>query len=200
MDRIKIEHMSEIAEIMHDVVSVKNTNTMFVGRYEDAADVIKYLLKYDDTMIFDMEIRNYMIDGYDDEFYVTLDTDMMIWCEKAYCEEHEKYIYAESGLALVADDCNSAILKQICADNILEVSFGYEDEECDGNCACCQCGENDNQEIITRVATDKDGKMKGFEKSWTTNDDNYNYETTYSFYSSNENMLKEMLENFKIKY
>jgi len=197
MDRIKIEHISEIADIMYDIVSVKNIGAMFVGKYEDAADVIKYLLTYDDTLVSNITINDFEIYGYDKEFYVSLDTEKMVWCEKAYCEENSDYLMTEEPFVLVADDCNSAVLKKIISNNILEVSF-EDEEECDCNCSCCGC--NDNHEVITRVAKDKDGKMKGFEKSWTTNDGNYNYETTYSFYSSNENMLKEMLENFNIKF
>lgn len=197
MDRIKIEHMSEIADIMYDAVET-GVGAMFVGKYEDAADVIKYLLTYDDTLIKNVTVNDFEVYGYDKEYYVSLDTEKMVWCEKAYCEEINDYLMTEEPLVLVADDCNSAILKKIISDNILEVSFGYEDEECDGNCACCQC--NDNHEVITRVATDDDGVIRGFEKSWETNEDGMHYHSTYSFFSSDENMLKNMLENFSIKY
>ena len=204
MRKIVIEDLSDVAYIMYKKVQEDECiDTTFVGFYEDAVAVIKNLLMYDDVNIFNIDLTSEMIDGYDREFYVSLDDEMNIWCSKAYDVEDERYIYSETDCLLIADDCKSTILKYIGYDeaNAYEVSYDLDDEtcECDGNCACCDLSDN-NQESITRIATDDDGKMRGFEKTWTTKSDGINYHTTYSFYSNNESMLKDMLDNFDIKF
>ena len=204
MKKIIIDDLSDIAFIMYEKVQEDMCiDATFVGLYDDAIAVIKELLMYDEVSIYDVTIVPEEMDGYNKEYYISLDKDMNIWCTKAYNVEDNCYIYDETDCLFIADDCNSVILKQMGYDktNAYEVSYGLDDEtcECDGNCACCGLTDN-NQGTITRVATDDSGKLRGFEKTWETKDGNMNYRTTYSFYSNNESMLKDMLNNFDIKF
>ena len=202
MKRFLIEDLGEVACAMYDsIVDDKLNDVMFVGYYEDVVFIIKELLMFDDILPYDIELEPVETGCYDKEYYLTLDEELNIWCSKAYDSEYEGYSYIETDRLFIADDYNSAILKEIGCDkdSMYEVSYDtFGDEECDGNCACCQC--NDNHEEITRVATDDNGNIRGFEKSWETHEDGLHYKSTYSFYSSNEDMLKNMLENFSIKY
>lgn len=210
MKRFLIDSLADVASAMYENIKCLDHNdVMFVGKYEDAIVVIKELLMYDEVFPHHIKITPEFWDGYDKEYYVTLDEDMDVWCEKAYDSEHASYVYDETECLFIADDCNSAILSKIdCNENtIYEVSYDLEDDdcydcECDGNCECCGLSEksNDAHEVITRVATDEDGKLRGFEKSWETHADGLHYHSTYSFYSSDEKMLKNMLDNFSIKY
>ena len=200
MKRFLIDSLEDVASAMYEnIVSIGHHDVMFVGKYEDAIVVIKELLMYDEVFPHYIKITSEFWDGYDKEYYVTLDEDMNVWCEKAYDSEYSRYIYEETECLFIADDCSSAILSKIdCDENtIYEVSYDLDDE-CDCNCGCCNC--NDNHEVITRVATDEDGKLRGFEKSWKTHEDGLHYHSTYSFYSSDEKMLKNMLDNFSVKY
>jgi hypothetical protein len=208
MRRFLIEDIGEIACAMYDtIVDDGLSDVTFVGYCDDVIAIVKELLMFDEILPYDMEIEPEEIGGYDKEYYVTLDNDLNIWCCKAYDVEHNRYLYDESRRVFIADDCSSAILKEIGCDddNMYEVSYDtFGDDECDGNCACCQCGEkdtsDDNHEVITRVAVDENGKLRGFEKFWNTEEDGLHYHSTYSFFSNNEDMLKNMLDNFNIKY
>lgn len=195
MDRIIIEDIFEVAELMHDNAT-KKKDIMFVGLYEDAIKIIKDLLSFDDINIARIDIEPEELDAYDKEYYVNICGDMELWCIKAYYDRDQTYWYDETDILFIADDCNSKILDNIDYDKAFEV--GYE-EECDGDCEHCVNGEN-SHEVVTRVATDGDGNLRGFEKSWETKEDGMTYHSTYSFYSSDQEMLKNMLENFKIKY
>ena len=140
------------------------------------------------------------LDWYEKEYYVSLNKDMELWCCKAYDYDHECYLFDETDIVLIADDCNSKIIERIDYDKIIEIGYEDDEPECDGDCENCKIGEPDRHEVITRVAKDESGKLRGFEKSWETKEDGMTYHSTYSFYSSNQEMLKDMLENFKIKY
>ena len=199
MKKVVIEDMIDVAQIMYDQV-INGKEVGFVGFYEDAIQLIKELLRMEEPNIHNVNIANIEFDGYDKEYLVSLDGDMNIWCEKAYREKYNGYFTICDDCVLVADDCNSEILKHIESEVVYEVGYDLEDEcDCEGNCEHC-CEEAENCEIITRVATDDEGKLRGFEKSWETHEDGLHYYSTYSFYSNNEDMLKNMLDNFKVKY
>ena len=200
MKRFLVNDLSEVAYMMYNAVTEDGIeDVVFVGLYDDAVAVMKTLLMFDDTIPYHVTVKPECFEGYDKEYYVTLRDDMNIWCEKAYDMDDECYLMDDTECVFIADDCNSAILKEInCNENnMYEVAY-VDDEECNGNCECCEC--NDNHEVITRVATDDKGRLKGFEKSWESHEDGLHYHSTYSFYSSNQDMLKEMLSNFDIKY
>lgn len=205
MKKFIINDLSEVAESMYfDITEDDYNDVMFVGYYEDAIMVLKHLFMFDDTTPRYVDIVDIDFNDYKKEYYVTLDSDMNVWCTRAYDDIYDRYFHAETECLYIADDCNSALLKYIsCSkDEIYEVSYDLDDEcECGNNCECnCTSTEKDSHEVITRVATDGNGKLKGFEKSWETIEDGLHYHSTYSFYSSNEDMLKNMLENFDIKY
>lgn len=203
MERLLVEDIANVAELMYDMVADGYDSICFVCKYEDATQLIKELLMtYDETHVHQVSIETIDWDGYDKEYIVTLDDDMNIWCEKAYQEEYNRYLFVIDECVLVADDCNSKILDSIDSDEVYEVGYDIDDEEeCQCNCENCKCHEElGNHEVITRVATDESGKVKGFEKSWNTKDGNINYHTTYSFYSNNGDMLRDMMKNFDIKF
>jgi len=93
--------------------------------------------------------------------------------------------------------------------------------ECDGNCAACGIFEDgktspelnktenkfteknlnqDKHEIFTCLVTDDIGNLKGFEKLWEVKDGNTNYKVTYDCFSDDEDMLKDILKDFNIKF
>ena len=205
MNKFIIEDLSEVAESMYfDIVEKNFYDTMFVGYYEDAIVLLKQLLIFDETIPYHIDIKDVNWDGYEKEYYVTLDSEMNIWCQQAYDYERNRYFRNETCCLYVADDCNSALLKHVyCSkDEMYEVSYNLDNEcECDGKCDHCKCSEkDDNHEIVTRVAVDEDGTIRGFEKSWSTHEDGMYYHSTYSHYSNNPDMLKHMMENFDIKF
>jgi len=203
MKRLLINDLGELACIMYNVIVNEGLeDATFVGRYEDAVYIIKELLMFDEAFLYQIDLESVDWGEYDKEYYITLDNELNIWCSKVYDAEDDIITCISTDIAFIADDCDSDALKGIGCDKNgkYKVSYYLDDEEhdCDGNCECCNC--NDDHEVITRVATDEDGKLRGFEKSWETHEDGLHYKTTYSFYSSNQNMLKDMLDNFDIKF
>ena len=201
MERIEIDEIFDVAEFMYNLAAKDGQHVTFVGKYEDVIEVVKDLAVFD--VVFDrIDIEPVELQGYDKEYYVDLEPDTHLWVEKAYSYENNVYLINETDVLLLADDCNSkAILERVDYDEAAEIGYDLDIHVlCDGDCENCHKNEPNRHEVITRVATDDNGKLRGFEKSWETKEDGMTYNSTYSFYSSDENMLKDMLENFKIKY
>lgn len=197
MERIVIEDIFDVADMMYDLAIDDGLHSTFVGKYEDVVALIKDLAVFEEINFEIIEVNPYC--DYDKEYYVTLGAeDMSLAVEKAYY--NNTYLIHETDVLLIADDCNSKILERIDYDTVFEIGYEVDEPECDGDCENCHLGEPDTHEVITRVATDDNGKLRGFEKSWETKEDGMTYHSTYQFYSSDEKMLKDMLENFKIKY
>ena len=111
MKRLLIDDLVEVACGMYDgIVDDCHEEVMFVGFYDDAVEVVKNLLMFDEVMPYDISIHPEDFDGYEKEYYVTLDNEMNLWCERAYQEEHSRYLYGETGYLFIADDCNSSLL------------------------------------------------------------------------------------------
>ena len=201
MERVIIEDIFDVAEIMHDNAA-DGHETTFIGLYDDVSELLKSLpICCDDGVDFvRIDLEPVELDGYDKEYYVSINEDMELWCCKAYDYNNECYLFDETDIVLIADDSNSKIIEYVDYNEIIEVGYEIDEPECNGDCENCNIGNENGHEVITRVATDEDGKLRGFEKSWETKEDGLTYHSTYSFYSNNQEMLKSMLENFKIKY
>lgn len=201
MKRFKIENLSEVADAMYsDIITEKGIEAVtFVGHCEDVVLILKYLLVFDETTPCCINIEDVELNGYEKEYYISLDINMNVWCSPAYKYKTGDYFFLETDRLYIANDCNFELLGYVECENdeVYEVTYD-SDDECQGEDT--NVPEKDSHEIITRVARDKDGRLRGFEKSCNTVENGMHYHSTYSFYSSNEDMLKNMLENFDIKY
>ena len=208
MKRFLIDSLADVASAMYEnIVSIGHHDVMFVGKYEDAIVVIKELLMYDEVLPHHIKITPEFWDGYDKEYYVTLDEDMDIWCEKAYDYENARYVYDETECLFIADDCNSAILSKVfCPENTTyEVSYILDEEEieCDCNCECCQC-MNDELSFESNgkyhnISKTKDGKVAGFSTTWTNEKDGETSCSSFSYYGDNEETVKRLAKEFGIE-
>lgn len=212
MIKFFIEEMYDVAEVMYNKIVQGLQDVTFVGTYEDAVEVVGSLLAFDGVQLYQVQIEPEDWDGYDKEYLVTLDEDLNIWCEKAYRKDSGSYVYMWSSCILVADDCNSFVLKELDADEFYEVSYdldGNDDIDCDGNCECCRFGEKDEDEELlsesdskneyTNISRTKNGKVAGFTKSWSTVDNNgTTHYSSFSHYGDNEEVVKKIAREFGI--
>lgn len=221
MKRFIIEDLYNIAEAMYnEIVDSHRNEVMFVGFYEDAISVIKELMMFDEVMPYSIEIEPEELDWYDKEYYVTLDNNLELWVQPAYHVDNEIYYGSETDVLFIADDCNSAILRRIKAEEVIEVTYGldgydFEDEECNSCCGECSChmehtSECEDEEcdehlspcdssMTTRVAVDEEGRIRGFEKTWESEANGMRYFSSYTHYSNDQDMLRKLMDNFDIK-
>ena len=139
MKKIVVEDLCEIAELMYCGISEGNhSNITFAGHYEDAIELLKHLLIFDDALPYNISVEPVEWNDYDKEYFVTLDSDMDGWCTPAYDCKNNSYIVCCTDCFYIADDCNSALLKKVYCpkDKMYEISYDLDDD-CDGDCEHC---------------------------------------------------------------
>ena len=173
-----------------------------VGFYDEISEVLKEVLKYDETTVGNIELNSADYSGYCKEYYLTIDEDMVVSVEPGYYEEKEIYLQYEAETLIICDDCNSIIVKKNLHDNPKTYSYSYDD---DCECECCDCedGENGENDIqtgeSTYVSRNIDGRVTGFSKSWSDIVDGVSYYSSYSHYSDNEESIRKIAKEFGIK-
>ena len=225
MRRLFFEDVHELSDKMiHDVLEGSECISV-VCHYELATALLSELIQ-SDIPIGQIDISDYEWSGYDREYMVTI-MDGNVYCNQAYGRKvdgysKDEYIESSSDIVYVHQDCNSKILKYIDCDEIYEFSIydvdDFDDFECDcfkcrhENCSCdgfCSDEDDDNGDEdgtisyhsdSSTVSKDKNGKPTGFTRSWSITDEDGTYQsTTYSYYCSNEDMLRKAAKNFDVE-
>lgn len=210
MNKLYIKNFDGLANEMYENILEGKYDATFIGNYDDSSKLIKSLLRLDDVTPHQISLEPDEWDGYDKEFLISLDEELNVWCEKAYRETG--YFTFDSDCMYLADDCNEEVLDHVESDDIWEVSYDLsEDECCDeccGNCIChgdCNDEPTDNTELSEslseyyNVSRNKDGKVAGFTKSWSTEKDGVTGYSSYSFFGNNETIVKNIAREFGIK-
>ena len=225
MRRLFFEDVHELSnKMIHDVLRGSECVSA-VCHYELATALLSELIQ-SDIPIGQIDISDYEWSGYDREYMVTI-MDGNVYCNQAYGRKvdgysKDEYIESSSDIVYVHQDCNSKILKYIDCDEIYEFSIydvdDFDDFECDcfkcrhENCSCdgfCSDVDDDNDDEdgtvsyhsdSSTVSKDRYGKPTGFTKSWSITDEDGVYQsTTYSYYCSDEDMLRKAAKNFDVE-
>lgn len=211
MKRIVFEDVHELSvEMLHDVLNFSDCVSA-VCHYDMATALLSELIQ-SEVQIGQIDISDYEWNGYTKEYVVSL-MDGNVYCIPAYVTEkrgysHETYLETYADIMYVHQDCNSKILKYIDCDKIFEFAVneidGFEDEE--KSRECCNDCEDVDEDITTyhsdsvTVSRDKFGTPTGFTKQWSVNDEDGIFShTSYSFYCSNEDILRSMAERLDIE-
>ena len=204
MDLRNFESFENLAFEVVEKMQCVEDGIDIVAFYDDAREIIRELILTGACTVGSMELHDPEWSGYDKEFYITVskcfDDEWTIWCEPAMRENETEYIYGEADICYLLDNCSSRIIPRIKSSVLYETSIVDEDTEfeCDGDCANCDLNEDfgDAMKIQKKPKTETinmDDDMKGFTIS--TSDD-YGY-SSFSFHSTDESLVKEMLKIYK---
>ena len=203
MKRIIFENVHELsAEMLHDALNFSDCVSA-VCHYELATTLLSELIQ-SEVQIGQIDLTNEWT-GYDKEYFVYI-VDGCVSCEPAFRSVndggHNKYLEMAADIMYVHQDCNSKILKYIDCDKIFEFAVEEFDESDDCEKECL-----DNSDDITThhsdsvtVSRDKFGNPTGFTKSWSRdNGDGVTQYCNYSYYCSNEDMLRSMAQDLGVE-
>lgn len=191
---------NDIVKNLESIRKIDGYNDVaIVAKYEEARQIIKELvcIGYD---LRSINLHDEMWENYDAEYVISItniDGENEIWCEPMLREKG--YLTDDSPVIYVLDNCSSKVIPYCKGKVVFEVTVG-DDEECDCNCdefdydfcaGCnsCECNKGNDKEI----AIEKDGDMHGF----SVNRSGENGWSSYSFYSTNLNLVNEVAKLFR---
>lgn len=157
------------------------SDVAIIAKYEDTRQIIKEILclGYD---IHSISMHDVEYDGYYSEYIITLYEDEL-WIEPML--RNNRYITDTSSIIYIFNTCSSKVIPYCKGDIVYEVSVGDEGCGCDECCSCCDCNKEPNIE--------SDGNMHGFSVNKSSN----NGTSSYSFYSTDINLVNEMAKLFR---
>ena len=156
MERRKFDDFAELGNHMYELASEESQVVTAVLLCEDAIKLIKWLMLYDDVTVGSISIENEDYHGYDKEFYITLDTDLVLDVAPAYQLQTDKtakgYSAIESDVVLYGGDVSSKLALQNTYGNKYEIVIeNYDDEDECGDCCgdCSNCPHRETSETIS---------------------------------------------------
>ena len=189
MDRIEFGCICELAELMDSYVANSSDDEYPIvsayGDYEIAKALVERLIMFGNPIGTILELEEFEMSHYDKEFVIYL-TENGVTCEKTW---HKDCYYNGGGdISFVYEDCSSKLLSHIDSEVMYEFAIGEceDDEECDCDecCECCECNHDD-----TEITEDTHG--------FTVSNSDENGYYSYSFYSTDKNLVAEMAKRFK---
>ena len=109
------------------------SSTTIVASGELAQDLIRLLLSTtmedDDDFVFHMGMVDFDSIEYDQEYYISINTDHEVWCCPSYQDDEygKGYLIDGADHTYIFEDCNYKILDKIESDVV--TIFGFEDED-----------------------------------------------------------------------
>ena len=105
-------------------------HTILIAGYEIVSEMLKDLMQFEDTTAFNILLENPEIDGYEDEYILTLDDEQNIWIEPFKTKDGKYLIFDDEYVTLVFvhNDVNSKAILGIDEKVIQPFEFKWEQE------------------------------------------------------------------------
>lgn len=154
MERRNFDDFAELGNYMYELANEESQVVTAVLLCDDAIKLIKWLILYDDVTVGSISIENEDYHGYDKEFYITLDTDLVLDVVPAYQLQTDKtaegYLPLESDVVLYGGDVSSKLALQNTYGNKHEIVIeNYDEDECGDCCGdCSNCPHSETSETV----------------------------------------------------
>lgn len=123
-----VQNYGYFKEIHDDFIGVS-----IVAHYPVMIDLVNDLIKHTSFTLENIELYDSEVDGYCDEYILTLDCDRKIWVQKALIPKNKYndggYVLCDEDLILVHEDVNSKFLIRNSEANIVVFSVENDGEE-----------------------------------------------------------------------
>ena len=153
MERLEFNDIADLSDLLYELASEEESVVTVVLFYDKAQELIRWLLQYDDIDIghIDFKHEDY---GYDGEYYITLDTDLVLDVEPV--KKNSDYTCIDTDALLLDGDVNSRIA--VINTDCMKFELVFEEEncfECDEHCEDCELNDFMNfLEYISSIIDD----------------------------------------------
>ena len=103
-------------------------HTILIAGYEIMSEMLKDLMQFEDTTAFSIYLENPEMDGYEDEYILTLDDEQNVWVEQ-FKNKRDYYLVIDDEnvtLIFVHNDVNSKAILGINEKVIQPFEFQWE--------------------------------------------------------------------------
>lgn len=186
MDRLDFGFPFDLAGTITTLLGDMNNDYPVIsvyGKYDVIKDILEDLIASGVSIVNEIELQDYDVAHYDKEFVLYLTTDG-VNVEKTYDVESDTYLSGSADISFIREDCSSKLIKYVDSKTVYE--FGY-DEEDDFDCSECECA------CCKDIHIETDGDMHGF----SVNHSGENGWSSYSFYSTDMDLVGEMAKMFR---
>ena len=103
-------------------------HTILIAGYEIVSEMLKDLMQFEDTTAFSIYLDNPEMDGYEDEYILTLDDEQNVWIEPFKNKNGNYLIFDDEYVTLVFvhNDVNSKAILGIDEKVIQPFEFNWE--------------------------------------------------------------------------
>ena len=103
-------------------------HTILIAGYEIVSEMLKDLMQFEDTTAFSIHLDEPEMDGYEDEYILTLDDEQNVWIEPFKKKEGKYLIFDDENVTLVFvhNDVNSKAILGINEKVIQPFEFKWE--------------------------------------------------------------------------
>lgn len=134
MEKIVFEDYKSLVDRMMEVAE-KGDTAYAVCFFDDAIEVMRELLKHDETTIGGIDIATEEYRGYSKEYYISVDGNMIVDVEPAWHEANEYnpegYYWFDAEKIFIVGEANSSIIKNVDKNKCYEIEFKLFDEDDD---------------------------------------------------------------------
>lgn len=105
-------------------------HTILIAGYEIVSEMLKDLMQFEDTTAFSIYLDNPEMDGYEDEYILTLDDEQNVWIEPFKNKDGKYLVFDDENVTLVFvhNDVNSKAILGIDEKVIQPFEFAWEQE------------------------------------------------------------------------
>lgn len=158
IEQLRFNDLAEFGDYIYELVNKTFQTVTAVLFYDDAIELIKWFMLYEDITVGGVEIENSDYHGHNKEFYVTLNKDLILEVVPAsqlqINESADKYFYANSDIIFYNEDVSSKIITQNNHCDKYKLVIGdYENENICGDCCgdCTNCFQIESSKDITET-------------------------------------------------
>ena len=210
MEKIVINDISNLANLMIDM-DKEDVSVSVLAKYDISKQLLTELCKCG-VSILSLSIHDICYNGYDREFEICILNGEIICCE-VYDEENHRYLGCGADITLIHEDCSSRLISKIESEKVYEFEL-----YCGGDCEHCAHDDNDDDDFFTDelvdlwenndvcdddygddyTCCDEDNEcnLPGFTRSWSSNEDGVFTSLSYSFHSTDKDLVNRKKKEF----
>lgn len=154
---LHIDYINKLASKIIAEIDRQNIYISVIGKFREISELIKILLNNENVYIVDTEIISPEINGYDDEYILTLQDDYKLWCEPMKRKNYDGYIGFDTEKVYVFENCNQKTVAGCKDDEVTVVyydCYGYINDECSDSLNTKAMAETENKDIDEETDSD----------------------------------------------